>query len=65
LIDDKKITKKHVKSNIRKNYLSLKKEGFFYPIAVGSSGTIDLYDKFKREAIQELEKITPPDLEYL
>ena len=37
-----------------------KKEGFFYPIIVGSSGTIALYDKFRREAIYELEKISPP-----
>lgn len=61
LIGDKKITDDETHQVEYKEKLFIfKKEGFFYPIVVGSSGTVALYDKFRREAIHELEKISPP-----
>lgn len=56
LVGDKKITDEETRQVEYKEKLFIfKKEGLFYPIVVGSSGTIDLYDKFKREAIEELK----------
>lgn len=61
LIGDKKITdEKTNQVEYKEKLFIFKKEGFFYPIVVGSSGTVSLYDKFRREAIYELEKISPP-----
>jgi 20S proteasome alpha/beta subunit len=61
LIGDKKITDGETRQvDYKEKLFIFQKEGFFYPIIVGSSGTIALYDKFRREAIYELEKISPP-----
>lgn len=61
IIGDKIITDEETHQVEYKEKLFIfEKEGFFYPIIVGSSGTIALYDKFRREAISELEKISPP-----
>jgi hypothetical protein len=61
LIADRKITDGETDQVEYKEKLFIfQKDSFYYPIVIGSSGTIGLYDKFKREAIEHLEKINPP-----
>jgi 20S proteasome alpha/beta subunit len=60
LVADKKVidSETHLFEFMEKLFI-FQKDYFYYPIVVGSSGTIQLYDKFKEEAIRELEKINP------
>jgi len=60
LIADKKIKDPNTNSfEFREKLFVFKKDYFYYPIVVGSSGTIPLYEKFKRDAIEVLQKINP------
>jgi 20S proteasome alpha/beta subunit len=67
LVADKKIVDE--KSNLveyKEKLFIFQRESFYYPIVVGSSGTIPLYDKFKREAIETIQEINPvpPPFDY-
>lgn len=60
IIADKKIVDPETRLVEFKDKLFIfRKDNFYYPIVIGSSGTVPLYDKFKKEAIAELEKIKP------
>ena len=41
-----------------------RKDNFYYPTVIGSSGTVPLYDKFKKDAIAKLEKIKPNKISF-
>ena len=61
LIADKKITNEETcQDEYRDKLFIFQKDNFYYPIVVGSSGTVALFDKFKNKAIEELEKIKSP-----
>jgi hypothetical protein len=64
LIADKKITNEETcQDEYRDKLFIFKKDYFYYPIVIGSSGTVGLFDKFKNKAIGELEKIKPIGLD--
>jgi hypothetical protein len=61
LIGDKKITNEKTNQvEYMEKLFVFKKDNFYYPIVVGSSGTVGLYDKFKTKAIEALEEIKSP-----
>lgn len=61
LIADKKISNPVTGAfEFREKLFIFQKENFYYPIVIGFSGTVPLYEKFKREAMETLEKINPP-----
>lgn len=61
LVADKKITnEKTHQAEYRDKLFIFEKNNFYYPIVIGSSGTVGLYDRFKNKAIEELEKIKSP-----
>jgi hypothetical protein len=64
LVADRKITDEATNQVEYKEKLFIfEKDLFYYPIVIGSSGTIGLFEKFKREAIEHLEKINPPSFD--
>lgn len=61
LIGDKKIINEVTnQAEYEEKLFIFEKDNFYYPIVVGSSGTVGLYDKFKTEAIESLEEIRSP-----
>jgi len=60
LVADKKIRNPDTDAfEYREKLFIFQKDYFYYPIVVGSSGTVPLYEKFKRDAIEALQKINP------
>ncbi|MFY9964789.1 MAG: hypothetical protein WBL44_11190 [Nitrososphaeraceae archaeon] len=67
LIADKKVVDRDTEMvEFKEKLFIFQQESFYYPIVVGSSGTIALYEKFKRAAIEEIKKINPvqPPFDY-
>lgn len=64
LVADRKVTDEETgQVEYREKLFIFQKDFFYYLIVIGSSGTIGLYDKFKREAVERLEKINPPSFD--
>jgi len=65
IIADKKIIDPETSLvEVKDKLFIFRKDNFYYPIVIGSSGTVPLYDKFKKDAIAKLEKIKPNKISF-
>lgn len=65
LVADKKVTDPSTNTyEYMEKLFIFQKDDFYYPIVVGSSGAVPLFKKFKRAAIEELQKSNPTPMSF-